>query len=245
MERSLMVLADKSNKTGIVSVDQLLESEVLQSQLVRRGRQPNPISERAYGFLSVWSIFPSGRRRQLARWLARCPASEPIRPLGAFSLLRMRALPQEDQKPSLQPGGGEHGGVSPAANRRRTEPTLPVSRQLDPIHRTFSFLSPQQTQKIMQKKPVRMVAYLRYIIQLIHSLLLNRHLHIVSYVSLVSPFPPSSTFSCPAFSPARSEKHSVSPPRKITGRSGHVPPSSSPSWFASTQIVETGELDTA
>ena len=28
MERSLMVLADKSNKTGIVSVDQLLESEV-------------------------------------------------------------------------------------------------------------------------------------------------------------------------------------------------------------------------
>ena len=34
----------------------------------------------------------------------------------------------------------------------------------------------------MQQKPVRMTSYLMYIIQVIHSLLLNRHLHIVSYV---------------------------------------------------------------
>ena len=141
----------------------------------------------------------------------------------------MRALPQEDQEPSLQLGGGEHGGVPPAPNRRRTQPNLPVSRRLGAIHRTLSPLSPQQTQKIMQKKPVRMVAYLRYIIQLIHSLLLNRHLHIVSYVSLVSTFPLSSTSSFPAFSPALSEKRSPSPPRKTTGSYAHVPPSSSPS----------------
>ena len=54
----------------------------------------------------------------------------------------------------------------------------------------------------MKRKPADMLSYLEYLIQVIHSLLMNRHLHIVSYVSPLSPLNPSCTSSFPACSRA-------------------------------------------
>ena len=54
----------------------------------------------------------------------------------------------------------------------------------------------------MRRKPGDMLSYLEYIIQVIHSLLMNRHLHIVSYVLLLSLLNSSCTSSFPAFSRA-------------------------------------------
>ena len=55
---------------------------------------------------------------------------------------------------------------------------------------------------IMRRKPGDMLSYLEYIIQVIHSLLMNRDLHIVSYVLLLSLLNSSCTSSFPAFSRA-------------------------------------------
>lgn len=59
-----------------------------------------------------------------------------------------------------------------------------------------------KVQMIMKRKPADMLSYLEYLIQVIHSLLMNRHLHIVSYVSPLSPLNPSCTSSFPACSRA-------------------------------------------
>ncbi|CBK23396.2 uncharacterized protein [Blastocystis hominis] len=212
MQRSFMLLSDKSNDSKIVSVNHIIESEV-------------PELPMETSFKVNWFVV-EGNQIQYRKEMGEDDDDSDDSPDVQLLSQSIHSLSFECElylkkiKSRLYSSEEENTEVFHQ---------LQTDEGLNQICPYLVDWVQSTTQKIIQQKPVRMVAYLRYIIQLIHSLLLNRHLHIVSYVSLVSPFPLSSTSSFPAFSPALSEKRSPSPPRKTTGSYAHVPPSSSPS----------------